>query len=686
MKIFSELIGVPINVLPTKTWEESVKKAKNRECDMFMFTMNTPARKEYLNITQPIISLPMVLVAKHDTWFMSDIKEIKNKKIGMVAGYAIKKFIQEKYPDIKIIPVKDIDSGLSMVAKGDLFGFIDASYVISYKIRRDFPGELKIAGKFNERWELGTGVRNDEPFLINIFEKAAKAITQEQKEQILNRWAAIEQKRDIDYVLILKIVAIFVIIILLFLHRNAQLLKYQKQINLKNKELEDINEKLKNQKDEINFIAYHDHLTNLPNRVNFKDKLEHAIKVAKRSEKQIAILFVDLDRFKFINDTLGHHIGDSMLQTVANRIKKVLRETDTLARIGGDEFTVILENIKNENDPAFVSEKILSTVKEPIEIKNYTLNTTASIGIALYPADGKDSATITKNADNAMYLAKDEGKNNYQYYTKKLSKDIHKKLKIEHKLKSAIENKELSLVYQPQYNIQTGKVVGAEALLRWNSKELGNVPPSDFIPISEDSGAIITIGKWVFMNACKEFLKWKNMGLSLDFIAINASSVQFNQQDIVKSFEYIVDTLGIDAKNVEIEITERYIMEHTEQNKTILDELRKIGFKISVDDFGTGYSSMSYLKKLPLDAIKIDKSFIDDIPSNQNDTEITKAIIALSKSLDYKVIAEGIEQQDQEDFLSHYKCDIGQGYLFSKPLTSEEFIEFLKKKSQPNFL
>jgi diguanylate cyclase (GGDEF)-like protein/PAS domain S-box-containing protein len=437
-------------------------------------------------------------------------------------------------------------------------------------------------------------------------------------------------------------------------------------------------ELIKNKSKEIQFLAYHDHLTGLPNRLNLQESLDHAIKTAKRSGKKLALLFIDLDRFKIINDTLGHHIGDEMLKVISVKIRGVLRESDILARVGGDEFVVLMEDAKSEKDAAQVAWKIISVIKEPIFVEDYTLNTTASVGIAIYPDDGKDVETIIKNADSAMYKAKDEGKDNYQFFTKKLSDMITHRMKIENALRDAIKNKELFLVYQPQYDLKNRKTISVEALLRWNSKELGFISPTDFIPIAEESGMIVPIGEWVFENACKEYLRLKEKGLVLERMCINVSSIRFREENAVAKFEETIKRVGIEAQNVEIEITERYIMEHTEQNLNILDKLRNIGFRISVDDFGTGYSSMSYLKTLPLDTIKIDKSFIDKILYHSKDMQITKAIITLSKSLGYSVVAEGIETKEQEIFLRENDCDIGQGYYFSKPLVSKDLEKFLK--------
>ncbi len=673
--LFSERIGIPLQIVPTKTWAESVRYAKSRRCDMYVFSMDTPERRLYMNITKPLIEPPLVLATRMDAWFYTSLADLKDEKIGIVDGYAMAEVIRERYPHINFVFVDSLDEGLKQVVDGELFGFLDAFPVLGYAIQNRYLGELKIAGRFEETWNLGVALRNDEPELFTIFEKVVDSITDDERRQIENRWISVTYEQGFDYTRLWQIIALFSVVVMIILYRNRQLLLHQHQLDEKNRQLEE-------QKERMDFIAYHDPLTMLPNRTSLQDRLEHAISLARRNEGRLALLFVDLDRFKIVNDTLGHDIGDEMLKEVAQRMQAALRETDTLSRIGGDEFTVLIESLRHPNDAAFISEKLLAAIRQPIKSGNYELGTTASIGISIYPDDGEDTATLLKNADSAMYLAKSMGKDSYRFYTKKLSDDVHRRMQIEHDLRLAMDKGELSLVYQPQYDLTTQCVVAAEALLRWEHESDGNIPPAEFIPVAEESGLIVPIGEWVFETACREFVRWKSLGLPVDAIAVNVSSVQFNHEGIVDTFRKITESVGIDPQCVEIEITEGYLMEHTQQNRTTLEELRGIGFRISVDDFGTGYSSMSYLKILPLDTIKIDKSFIDDIPHDKNDVAISRAILALAKSLGYTVVAEGIEYSEQEDFLKEHGCDIGQGYRFSRPLAAEDFVEFVRWRQE----
>jgi len=432
---------------------------------------------------------------------------------------------------------------------------------------------------------------------------------------------------------------------------------------------------IENTQAKADYLAYHDSLTGLYNRNNFEEYLAHALFIARKNNTMLAVLFIDLDRFKVINDTLGHDIGDKVLITVAKRLKHALRENDFISRWGGDEFVVIMENFDATEEVAYVASNIIKHLKQPMKIDAHQLVTTASIGISLYPQNGENANTLIKHADSAMYLAKDMGKNNFRFYTTELSKKIQNKLDIDMALHNALQNKEFYMVFQPQYSLKTKKIFALEALVRWKNPQLGTVAPDQFIPIAEDSGVIIPLGYFIIEESCKEYKKMKDQGVDIQHIAINVSSIQFKKPDLLDHFLQITKKYNLSPSEIEIEITERFIMEHTLANMTMLQNFQKEGFMIAIDDFGTGYSSMSYLKQLPIDTIKIDKSFVDDIAEGSSDNVIIDAIIALSKTLGYTIIAEGIETKAQEDFLTNLSCDIGQGYIFSKPLSSKEIIK-----------
>ncbi len=432
--------------------------------------------------------------------------------------------------------------------------------------------------------------------------------------------------------------------------------------------------------DEIHFLAYHDSLTGLPNRAEFARCISNIVRI--EGQDKAAVFFIDLDRFKIINDTLGHHIGDRILIELTQRMEAILAKNNKLFRIGGDEFVVLMYQKHDEAEVHTLAKRLLEVIRQPIQIGNYHLSATASIGIALYPDHGAAEADLMKHADAAMYHAKAMGQDTYQFYTQALSSAVQKRLIIEQELQHAIARGEFALYYQPQYGLESHEIVGVEALLRWNNSRLGNVGPDQFIPIAEETGLIIEIGYYVFEEACRAYMRWRSEGIQIHNMATNLSSIQFKDEKLFEKFQEIMTRCGIPPSVVELEITERFILEYSSSSVSVLEKFRRLGCHIAIDDFGTGYSSMSYLKKLPLNRVKIDQSFIEDILENTSDQKVIKAIIALSHSLGYKVISEGIETEAQEAFLRANQCDRGQGYLYARPMDEENFIQFYHQKKQ----
>jgi len=436
---------------------------------------------------------------------------------------------------------------------------------------------------------------------------------------------------------------------------------------------------IKQSEERLNFLAYHDSLTKLPNRLLMTDRLNHAIEHARREDHQLAVLFLDLDRFKLINDSLGHHVGDVLLQYGANRIVKLVRDSDTVARLGGDEFVIILEQIDDTKDAAVLAQKLMRAFGDPFMIDEKELTVTLSIGISVYPGDGKDYNTLVKNADAAMYRAKEQGRNDYQFYTPALTNLAFEHLTMDSALRHALENEELILYYQPQYSLKTGNLIGVEALIRWEHPEMGTISPDKFIPIAEESGLIVPVGEWVLRTACQQMKKWKKY--KLKHMAVNISGRQFRKESILGSVKKVLKETRLNPELLELEITESIIMDEASHAR-ILDELNQMGIYIAIDDFGTGYSSLSYLKRLPVHKLKIDSSFVRDIPGDLSDKAITTAIVAMGKSLNLKVIAEGVETKEQQDFLKSLGCDEAQGFLFSQPLPADQFEKLLKQKNE----
>ncbi len=446
----------------------------------------------------------------------------------------------------------------------------------------------------------------------------------------------------------------------------------------------DITERVKREK-ELEQYALYDTLTGLSNRVNFLNKLESLIKDRVYKEKKHALMFIDLDNFKEINDTMGHSIGDQVLIQSAKRIKNSVREDDIVARFGGDEFVLVVKNISSEFVVDDIAQKILDNLSKPIEVEKNKFYISASIGISLIPDDSKDIENLLSYADSAMYRAKEGGRNRYEFYTKDMSKKAFERVVMENSIRTALENNEFEMYYQPQINTKTKKIVGAEALIRWNHPSLGIVSPSKFIPISEESGQIVEIGKWIIYQVMKDTSSFKKDKLNLKNISINLSIKQLNDANLISIIKNAIDETQCNPKWIEFEVTETFAMNNPDNVIILLNKIKDLKCKISIDDFGTGYSSLQYLKKFPIDKLKIDQSFVKDIICDEDDEAIVKAVILIAKSMKLDVIAEGVEENHQKDMLINNGCDMAQGYLFSKPLPLKEFKDFVKKYNREYF-
>ena len=427
----------------------------------------------------------------------------------------------------------------------------------------------------------------------------------------------------------------------------------------------------------IHYLARNDELTGLANRSSLQEQLAHAIRQSQRHERAIAVLFIDLDRFKNINDTLGHDAGDTLLKEVAQRLGTCLRESDTLARWGGDEFVAMLEEVDSANDVALVARRVLESLATPCVLDDQEFVITASVGISAYPDDGHDAQSLLKAADIAMYRAKEAGKNNFQYYSPKMNVHSFERLTMEANLRRALERGEFLLHYQPKIDLRTGALAGAEALIRWQHPDMGLVSPMQFIPLAEETGLIVPIGAWVLRTACAQARAWQDQGFQSLRMAVNISSRQFSQAGLLDEVVGVLEQTGLDADLLELEITESMLMDDPEQTVALLNELKAIGIHLAIDDFGTGYSSLAYLKRFPVSSLKIDRSFVKDVPLDADDVAITLAIVGLAHTLRIRVTAEGVETEAQRAFLRRHGCDEIQGYLVGRPLPVEEFVKLL---------
>jgi len=434
----------------------------------------------------------------------------------------------------------------------------------------------------------------------------------------------------------------------------------------------DITERKKAEED-LRHMATHDALTGLPNRTLLHDRIGQAIGYAERTRGEVAILFIDIDRFKNINDSLGHAAGDRLIVTLARRLRESVRKVDTVARVGGDEFVIVLTDIVRESDVGLVLAGLCAAIAEPVLVEGQELSVTASIGVGLYPRDGQDVSSLLKNADTAMYRAKDAGRGTYRYYTQGMNADAADRLRLENDLRNAIKGDELTVHYQPQVDAETGAIVGAEALLRWRHPQRGMISPAEFIPLAEESGLIVAIGEWVLRRVCAQYREWRGAGLPGLRVAVNLSPRQFRQSDLVGMIGAILADYDLAADWLELEITEGSLMHDPEAVTEQLGELHELGIRLSVDDFGTGYSSLAYLKRFPLDVIKIDRSFVTDIETNRDSAAIASAVVTLAHGLGLSVVAEGVETASQSAYLRGLGCDIAQGYLFGRPMPPEAF-------------
>ena len=446
-----------------------------------------------------------------------------------------------------------------------------------------------------------------------------------------------------------------------------------------------LTEQVQAAKVQLDHLAHHDVLTDLPNRILLQDRLSQAIELARRQGRQLVVMFMDLDRFKHINDSLGHAVGDQLLQSVAQRLVGCVRHSDTISRQGGDEFVLLLPYIEHAEDAALSAQKMLATLALPHRIDRHDLYISVSIGISIYPDDGQDAETLIKSADTAMYYAKESGRNNYKFFEQDMNARAVQRQSIESSLRRALERQEFVLYYQPKIDLHSGTIVGVEALIRWRHPERGLLPPAQFVPIAEDCGLILPIGRWVLREACLQARAWRQAGLPPITVAVNTSALEFRAKDFLENIRATLEDtrLGLEPRYLELELTESILMQDAKSTDSMLHALADLGVKLAVDDFGTGYSSLSYLRQFPIDTLKIDQSFVNRMTSNPDDATIVSAVISMGKSLKKRVIAEGVETPQQYAFLLAQHCDEGQGYYFCRPVVAEALATLLQTGVSP---
>jgi len=654
------------------TIKEHIKIVKDRGegfDEWYWYKPNETVMKKKIGFVKIFEPLGIYIgTARYEEDILYDIKE--NIKKNFLQEYMQKNeeyfFIYDKKGNSPIQKDKFMKmSDVSEIITGSPYA--THGFFMNHTISFDFEveKELKSGSSFvtympKFEWVIGANIYRD---------KALEGILAN-KKKIENSFKALIQNRIVS-----ALIMVFVMMIVSIYFSN----KLKSVFKRYQKDLEDEHKLTLNEQEKLRHNLKHDYLTSLPNRLLLTDRLNQAIKHASRDKRQLAIIFIDLDKFKIINDSLGHDIGDILLQEIAKRLKDVMRDSDTVSRFGGDEFVVLVDDFKNINDIITVIYKIQKSFSKAVSINNIAHDVTLSMGISVFPNDGESVQILLRNADIAMYKAKSEGGNRYRFFTTQMNEETQKQIEIEKALHVGVKEKEFVLYYQPLVAVKSGRIVGVEALIRWNHPQKGLIFPDEFIEIAEESSVIIDMGKWIIEESMRQMVEWKAKGYELEKVSINVAGRQLEHVDFIKCIKNALEKTRCKPTWVEIEIVERVAMKNVQKSIEVLNELRKLNIDIAIDDFGTGYSSLAYLKNLPITKLKIDRVFVKNILNSHEDKAIAESILALGSGLKLKVLAEGIENEEERDFFEFNGCDQMQGYLFSKPLPAKEVEKLLEK-------
>ncbi len=686
-KLITEKLPIQTQLYKTKNWAETIAAIKGGKCDLLPMAGITQARKKFLNFTSSYYYAPYVVATTVDKSFIEDFREKRDKKYAVIKSSAVLDDLKRLYGHVNTVEVATIAEGLNLVQRGKVFGFINTAKAISLYIQEHNLKNVKIDAKLPIGYNIAIATAKDEPMLRDIFQSLINVVDAKALDAVKTRWESMILDQRKDYSFFYKVI-LFVSLLLLIVLYRAYVLKRAKveleeRVHHKTLELHKLNKELESKvnarTEELKHLAYYDALTDLPNRVLFEDRLRIAIEKSKRSGNLVVLFFIDLDRFKEINDSFGHKAGDEVLHSVTVKLLAHVRSEDTLARLGGDEFTLLIENVKTVEECTLIAQKMLSISQEPIQIGSHTIYASLSIGIALAPQDANNAEDLLKNADAAMYKAKENGRNNFAFYSPRMSEKAYEKVVLKTKLMEAIKKENFEVYYQPQIDTIANKVVGLEALVRWKAEDGSVIMPDDFIPLAEESGLIVELDKIIFAQAVSQFSKWSEDGIAPERISINLAAKEFTNKNFSTFLSKELEACEMGENCLELEITESDIMRNPEEAIAKLENMKKLGIQISIDDFGTGYSSLAYLKRLPIDKLKIDKSFVQDIPDDEEDCAIVKAVIALGKTLGLTLIAEGVETKEQEEFLIQNGCTLIQGYYHSKPMSAKATEKFLRE-------
>ena len=663
-------------------WSEAVKTLGNGQVDGVIYMAQREEWRRAYKFIPPIAVDRQVIFVNRETVNINNLEDLAGLRVAYQESDYSEPYIKE-IPYVETFPMVNLQDAMMDLKMKNVDAVVGNKLVGVYYLQKyKLTDSIKIAGEPVLTVTYGTAISKDNEELSIVLEEGFNAIKENRVyDQIYRKWFG-EDVGSIKAIYIkyrnsIIIIVAFIIttIFLLYIYNK----RLQREVKRRTQELELANQELIEQQKEIYNLAYFDSVTSLPNRTYFIKTLNHMFEDMKQQEVLFGVLILDIDRFKHINDTLGHNVGDYILKLLGTRISKILREEDIIARVGGDEYYILINNVKDIDQIIETSKLILEDFKKPYYIRDYELYLTTSIGISVYPEDGLSPSSLIKNADLALYKAKELGGNSYYIYGNEIKSHGLEKMMLINQLRQGIGNNELVLHYQPQINILTGEIEGLEALVRWQHLEQGLLYPDKFIPLAEESGLIIDIGEWVLETVCLQLQQWHKAGINIPKIAVNLSPIQFMNANLLKMTKHIIEKTNIDPSLIGIEITENISLFQKESVIHIINNLKEQGFKILIDDFGKGHSNLSYLQQLPIDSIKIDRSFISDIPQNKNNIALTKAIIAMAHELQLTVVAEGIETKEQLEFLNDHHCEFAQGFYLSKALPSEEIVKLLLK-------
>ncbi|WP_049753825.1 EAL domain-containing protein [Alkaliphilus oremlandii] len=671
-------LGMDIEFIPMN-WREALRALENKEVDVIQGMSSTEERKEKYLFTIPTVTNSQSIFVLKDTSIVFGLEDLSGMKVAFQAGDLNEEILAD-IPDITLLPKKDQNEAMDSLINGEADAYVGNRLTgLFYLQKSKNSSTVKIVGEQMATSEYGPATYRGNEELVHLFNKGIEAIKSNGTyDKIYEKWFGkdIGNGRILNAYLKETILSVFTlsIIFLLFILWNKNL---KKEVLKRTMDLENINQELLLEKEKVHNLAYYDGITKLPNRVYLLKILGECIDSANDQKNRFGILNLDLDRFKHINDTLGHHMGDEILKLVGERIGRILKPNNFFARFGGDEFIILVKHIQEDKELIDLANQIIKEMDQPFMLNSHRLFLTTSIGISIYPEGGETLNDLMKNSDIAMYAAKGKGGNQYYIYDKSLSEKQMEALILINQLRNAVDHDELTLFYQPIMNTSTGNIVGVEALLRWYQPGHGMIGPNTFIPLAEETDLIISIGKWVFRNVCAQIKDWIHRGYDVKRVYINVSAKQFQEKGFLESILQALKEAELPPKYIGIEITETVIIQDIDHTIELIKKLKDIGISISIDDFGTGYSNFNYLKEMGVDEIKIDRSFIAETTKNSKKRAITKTIILLAHQLDIAVTAEGVETKEQLEFLRESSCSKIQGFYYSRPVPPEEFEKFL---------